>query len=125
MRIATIIIRILMGLLYIMAAVTYFFNLVEVPPVAGDVKTFNDGLAVAIYLMPLVKVLELLCGTALLLGRFSALTAVVILPITINIFLFHAFLAPAGMYLQTFLLLGNFFLLYAYRYKYRPMFCAT
>ncbi|HEX8563589.1 MAG TPA: DoxX family membrane protein [Flavobacterium sp.] len=122
MKIATIIVRILMGLLYLMAAVTYFFNLVEVPPAEGDVKLFNDGIEAAVYLMPLVKTLELLCGLALVVGRYVALTAIVIFPITLNIFLFHAFLAPEAMYMQVFLLLGNVFLFYAYQDKYRPLF---
>lgn len=122
MRIATIIVRILMGLLFLMASITYFFKLIEVPPTQGDVKVFNDGIAAAIYLMPLVKILELVCGILFVIGRYVALAAVVIFPITINIFLFHSFLAPEGMYMQVFLLVGNVFLLYVYRKKYAPMF---
>ena len=121
MRITTIIARVLMGLLFLMASVTYFFDLVEVPPSEGDVKLFNDGVAAAVYLMPLVKALEFICGVLLVIGRYVALALIVIFPITINIFLFHAFLAPEMMYMQVFLLLANIFLLYAYRNKYKPM----
>lgn len=122
MRIATIIIRILVGLIFLMASITYFLKLVEVPPMEGDVKTFNEGIAAAVYMMPLIKTLEFICGILFVIGRYVALAAVVIFPITINIFLFHSFLAPDAMYMQIFLFIGNIFLLYAYREKYRLMF---
>jgi len=47
-----------------------------------------------VYLMPLLKVTELLCGLAFISGRFVPLATVVIFPITLNILLFHTFLAP-------------------------------
>lgn len=124
MRITTIIVRVLVGLLFLMASITYFLKLVDVPPMEGDVKTFNDGLAAAVYMMPMIKAFEMICGILFVVGRYVALAAVVIFPITINIFLFHAFLAPDGMYMQVFLLLGNVYLLYAYREKYVQMFAA-
>ncbi|HEX8268397.1 MAG TPA: DoxX family protein [Flavobacterium sp.] len=121
MKIAIIIVRILMGLMFLMASVVYFFDLVEVPEMQGDVKTFNEGLAVAVYMMPLIKGIEFLCALAFLSGRFVALAAVVIFPIVINILLFHAFLTP-DLTIAIPLFLGNVFLLYACRYKYAPMF---
>ena len=45
MKIAAIIVRTLMGLLFLFASITFFFNLVPIPPMTGTVKTFNEGLA--------------------------------------------------------------------------------
>jgi uncharacterized membrane protein YphA (DoxX/SURF4 family) len=121
MKIAVIIIRILVGLMFLFSSVVVLFNLVPQPVVEGDVKLFNEGLAASGYLVPLLKVIELLCAIAFLSGRFIPLAAVVIFPITVNILLFHAFLAPEGVVLGAFMFLGNLFLAYANRKKYEPI----
>jgi putative oxidoreductase len=121
MRIAVIIVRVLMGLVFLFASITYLFKLFPIPELTGDVKRFNDGMMATVYLMPLVKIIELLCGIAFVTGRFVPLAVVLISPIIINIFSFHAFLAPEGLPLAAFLGLGNCFLAYANREKYKPL----
>jgi uncharacterized membrane protein YphA (DoxX/SURF4 family) len=121
MKIATIIVRILMGLMFLMASTVYFLDLAPQPEVQGKLKIFNDGLVAAAYMMPLVKVVELLCGVAFLVGRFVALAAVVIFPIMLNIMLINIFLAPEGMLLGIALFAANVFLLFAYRRKYSEL----
>src|SRR5688572_22038044 len=97
MKIAMIIVRTLMGLLFISASVVVLFNLVPRPELTGAVKTFNEGIDAAPYFMTLVKVTELLCGIAFVVGRFVPLATVVVAPVIVNIFLFHLFLAPEGL----------------------------
>ncbi|MBK0379899.1 DoxX family membrane protein [Mucilaginibacter segetis] len=124
MKIAVIVVRTLMGLLFLFASITYLFKLMPVPPMEGGVKTFNEGLAAAVYLMPLVKVIELIGGFLLLIGRYNTLVAVVLFPIIINIVLFHAYLSPSGLPAGLFLLLGDLFLAYYYRKNYISLFAA-
>jgi len=124
MKIAVIIVRILMGLMFLFASIVVLFKLVPQPEMQGDVKTFNEGIAAAVYFMPLLKVIELLCGIAFITGRFVALAAVVIFPIIVNILFFHAFLAPEGLPVAILLFLGDLFLAYANRQKYAPLFQA-
>ena len=121
MKIAVLIIRILMGLMFAFASIAFFFKLVDAPEQTGSVKIFNDGIAASIYLMPTVKVFELLCAIAFLSGRFVPLATVVIFPINLNILLFHAFLEPAGLPVALLLMLGNLFLAFYYRDKYKSM----
>jgi putative oxidoreductase len=118
MRIAVIIVRILMGLMFLFASVVVLFHLVKQPAPQGKTKIFMEGVAATGYLMTLIKVTELLCAIALLVGRFAPLATVVIFPITINIFLYHAFIGPEGLVMAVLLLLGNLFLAYAYRKHY-------
>lgn len=122
MRIAIIIVRVLMGLLFIFASVAFFFDLVEPPEMEGDLLAFNMGLAAAGYLFPLVKTIELLCGLAFLSGFFVPLAAVVIFPISVNILFVHLFLDPAGLPVAIFVILANLFLAYACRQHYRRLF---
>lgn len=121
MKIASIIVRILMGLMFAFASIAFFFKLVSAPEPAGSVKIFNDGIAASIYLMPTVKVFELLCAIAFLSGRFVPLATVIIFPITLNILLFHAFLEPSGLLIAMLLMIGNLFLAFYYRKNYKGL----
>src|SRR5687768_8293805 len=111
MKIAMIIVRTLMGLLFIFAAITVLFNLIQpdVTQMTDAVRTFNEGIAAAPYFIKLLKVTELLCGIAFVVGRYVALATIVIAPIIINIFLFHLFLDPANMAVPIFLVAANIF----------------
>ena len=121
MKIATVIVRVLMGLVFLFASITWFFGLIEPPPATGALKTFDAGLEAAVYVLPTVKTFELLCGTAFVVGRFVPLAVVVITPIIVNIVLVHAFLAPEGLPLAAFLVVANAFLAYQHRELYKPL----
>jgi putative oxidoreductase len=121
MKIATVVVRVAMGLLFLFASITYFFKLITPPPLSGAMKVFNDGLDAAVYLMPTVKVVELLCGLAFVSGRFVPLATVLIAPIIVNIVLVHAFLAPSGLPLAGALVAANCFLAYRFRDSYKGL----
>jgi putative oxidoreductase len=122
MKITMIVLRTLMGLLFLFASITYLFKLFPTPPLAGDMKTFNDGLMASHYLMPTAKIIELTCGLAFVTGRFSALAAVLIAPIIVNILLIAVFLEPAGVPVAAFLVIANGFVAYCHRDRYAPLF---
>ena len=124
MKIAMIIIRSLLGLLFLFASVTFLFHLTPKPELQGDIKLFNEGMEASRYLMPTVKVIELICALALLSGRYVTLVTIVIFPITVNIFLFHAFLAPEVLPVAIFVVAANLFLAYYYRKNYASLFVA-
>lgn len=113
-----------MGLMFAFASIVFFFKLINQPELTGSIKIFNDGIAASIYLMPTVKVFELLCAVAFLSGRFVPLATVVIFPIILNILLFHAFLQPSGLPVAILLMLGGLFLAYYYRDKYKAFLTA-
>ncbi len=121
MRIAVIIVRTLMGLLFLFASITFLFKLITPPPLTGAMKLFNDGLEAARYLMPTVKVIELICGLAFVTGRFVPLATILIAPIIVNIFFVHVILAPEGIPVAVFLVLANSFLAYYHREAYKPL----
>ena len=121
MKIATIIVRSLMGLLFLLASITYLFKLITPPPLTGSMKTFNDGLQASVYLMPTVKVIELICGLAFLSGRFVPLATVLIAPIIVNILGVSAFLSREGLPVAIFLVLANAFLAYQYRERFAAL----
>lgn len=121
MKIAVIIVRVLMGLLFLFGSIVFFFNLMTPPPLPEKVQKFMDGVNAAGYLMPLIKITELFCGIAFVAGRFVPLATVVIAPIIVNIFFFHAFVDSSGLPVAIFLVLANSFVAYAYWDKYKPI----
>jgi putative oxidoreductase len=124
MKIAVVIVRTLVGLMFLFSSIVVLFNLAPHPELKGGVKTFMEGIAASVYLLPLIKITELLCAIAFITGRFVALATVIIFPIIINIVFFHAFLGPSDLPTAIILFLGILFLAYANRKSYVPLFNA-
>ena len=122
MKWAVIVVRSLMGLLFLFASITFFFKLITPPPQTGAMKTFNDGLVASVYLMPTAKAIELLCGLAFLSGRFVPLATLLVAPLIVNFLGVHLFLAPEGLPVAIVLALANAFLAWHHRESFRPLF---
>lgn len=124
MKIAVVIVRSLMGLLLLSASVTYFLGLTPETELQGAMKTFNDGIAASVYLLPTAKAIEFLCGLLFLVGRFVPLATILIAPIIVNIFLINAFMLPENLPIAGFLVVANAFVAYFHRDAYAPLFRA-
>lgn len=122
MKIATIVVRVLIGLLLLFASISFFLKLVPEPVTNGDFKAFQLGLVASTYLMPLAKGIELLCGLSYVTGKYVTLANLLIIPITINILLINYFLTPEGLPLAIAMFLGNLFLIYRYWDNYKTVF---
>ena len=96
MKIAMIIVRTLVGLLFIFPTVTLLLHLITPPPMEGAMKAFNDGLTASGYFFPLLLGTEFVCGILLLIGRFVPLALVILAPIIINILMVHVSSFPDG-----------------------------
>ena len=122
MKIAVIIVRVLLAAMYLFASVSYFLNLMpKAPEMTAAQTSFMTGVMASVYLFPLIKITELFGGILLLVGRTAPLAALVIFPVTLNIFLYHAFLGPKDLPMVGVMLIFNLFLFYAYRAKYLPI----
>ena len=124
MKIATIIVRTLIGLLLLYAAAMFFLKLAPEPVTTGDFKAFQVGLVASAYLMPLAKGIELICGLAFVTGRYVTLANLLILPVTLNILLINIFLTPENLLIGVFVFAGNLFLIYRYWDNYKSLFKA-
>jgi uncharacterized membrane protein YphA (DoxX/SURF4 family) len=110
-----------MGLLFIFGSVAFFLKLGGEPQLEGNMKTYFDGLNASVYFLPLLKITELICGIALIAGRFVPLALVILAPIIINILFVHIFLERTGLPVAIFLVLANLFLAYANWDKFKPL----
>ncbi len=121
MRIATIIIRILLGLFLLFASITYFFPMGEQPAPTGDMATVFAGFMATKYLMPLAKSVELLVGLSYVSGKFVRLFNLVLLPVSLNILLLNIFPTKEALPIALVLFLGNLFLIYSHWSSYKDI----
>lgn len=113
--------RYLSGLIFFVFGLNGFFNFIPQPALPEKAVTFIMALVNSGYLMLLIKATEVLVGLAFLSGFYVRLATVVIAPITINIFLFHAFLAPEGLAAPVVLLIANVLIAYSQKDVFAPI----
>ncbi len=122
MKIATIIVRTILGLLFLYTSVGYFLHLNPEPASTGEFKAFQVGLVASTYLFPLAKSVEFLCGLSFVIGKFTTLANLVIFPVTLNILLINYFLTPENLPLAIFVFVGNIFLIFTNWENYKGLF---
>jgi putative oxidoreductase len=119
----TSIARILPGLIYLVFGLDYFLHFIPYEPHhTGRVAAFKAGLMGVGYFYPMIKSIQIVGGISLLINRYAPFFAVVLFPISINVFLYHTILVPSGWWMGVLLLIPNLFLGYAYRHYYKGMF---
>lgn len=123
MKIATLIVRLLLGAMMLFASISYFFNLGgEQPQPTGDMATLMAGFVAAKYIFPVAKVVELFAGLTFVTGKFDKLGAIVLMPISINIFLIHAVVSKSDVPMAAAILAANLFLIFANWDSYKHLF---
>lgn len=122
--ISTTVVRSLLGLIYLVFGLNFFLHFLPMPPPPaepGAAEGFMGGLFQAGYFFPMVKGLEVLLGGFLLLNFFTPLSLIILAPISVNILLFHTFLAPENMALSILMVLLHIYLLWAYKKSYQTI----
>src|SRR5690349_7452544 len=123
MKTATIVSRIILGFIYLVFGLDYFFQFIPYQPHhTGRVAAFKAGLLGVGYFYPMIKSIQSAGGISLLVNRYAPFFAVVLFPISLNVFLYHTILVPSGWYLGVILIVTNLFLGSAYRKYYSGMF---
>jgi len=118
MKIANIIARTLLGLIFVVFGLNAFFNFIPLPPPKGELAgEFMKALLVSHYFYA-VKCFEISGGLLLLSGRYTALGLTLVGPVIVNILFFHAFLDPSGLPTAIVLSILALFLLWRHRYSF-------
>lgn len=92
MKYATLAASIILGLLFIMSAVVFFFNLIPMPEIPKDTPPYHFMAAFGpTGYMNFVKVFELLGGLFLLVPKTRNLGLLCIGPVLVNILAYHGF----------------------------------
>ena len=115
MKIAALIARYLLALIFIVFGLNGFLHFIPQPPLpAGPALNFFTVMTVTHY-MDFVFALQLLAGVLFLLNRFVPLALTLVAPVIVNILLFHALMAPAGI--APGVVVAVLWVILAYRYR--------
>lgn len=122
MKYLIVIVRLLLGLVFVVFGSNAFFHFIHMPPMEGPAAAFMGALAESGYLY-VIAGLQVAGGLLLILGaRFVALGLMLLGPVIVNILLFHIFLDPKGLPLAIVITLFSLFLLWVYRYKFPALY---
>lgn len=116
--------RVLLGLVFFVCGLDGFLHFFPQPtePPSEGAMAFAIGLMKSGYMFPLIKGTEVTAGALLLGNRLVPLALVLLAPIVVNIFAFHAFLAPSGLVLAGAIVVLELHLAWVHRSAYRPLF---
>lgn len=91
----------------------------ELPPHVVKIKALIGGMKQTGYFWPMLGVAEILCGVFLISQALALLGAVMLVPLTLNIFLFHLYLEPheTGELIMTAVYFAANILLLGYDYQ--------
>jgi uncharacterized membrane protein YphA (DoxX/SURF4 family) len=116
-----IVARILLGLIFFVFGLNGFFHFLPAsffPPMPEPAGAFMGALSTTGYMIPLIKIFEIICGIIFLTGFYVPLGLIMIAPGIYNILLFHFFLAPGGLPLAITIVFLHAFLVYAYWHSF-------
>ena len=96
MKIASVVARLLLGLILLVFGLNGFLHFIPMPPPTGLAGQFFTALFVSHYWVVIFG-LQVIGGVLLLINKYVPLALVLIGPVIVNILCFHAFMAPAGL----------------------------
>ena len=115
MKIATIIARSLLGLIFVVFGSNMFLHFIPMPPPPeGPAREFMTALFMSHYVY-VVGALQVVGGLILLSGRRVPLGLALLGPVIVNILCFHILMAPAGLPMALVVSFLALFLLWRYR----------
>jgi putative oxidoreductase len=124
MKIAVIIVRSLVGLLFAVFGSNAFLNFIPSPPLPPGPAGQFIGSLIASHYVVVVGAAQVVGGLLLLINRFVPVGLAILGPVLVNILSYHLFMAHQGLGMAFVVALLWLFLFYAYRENFATMFAA-
>jgi hypothetical protein len=121
MKIAVIIARVLMGLIFVFFGMNGFLQFVKAPMPTGLAGEFLTVLFQSHYVL-FICVVQIVGGLLLLVNRYVPLALTLLRPMVVNIILYHLLLNPTAAQLAVVVTICWFFLFYRYRQNFSGLF---
>ncbi|MGO9586569.1 MAG: DoxX family membrane protein [Limisphaerales bacterium] len=121
MKIATIIARVLLGLVFVVFGSNIFLHFIPMPPQTPSLATdFSKALMESHY-MYVVGFCQVAGGLILLIGRFIPLGLTLLGPVIVNILCFHIFMNHEGWQVASVVAALALFLLWRHRTNFAEL----
>lgn len=118
----TQIVRILLGIILIVFGVNKMYSFIPLPQPPQAAADFMNSMADTGYILTVVAILEILIGLMLIFRIWVPFALLLLVPISVNILLFHLFLDIPAIGTALLVVILNAILLYKHRVKYKPLF---
>lgn len=115
-----LIVRILLGVVFVFFGLNNILQFMPMPMPAGDAGVFLVILVTHKY-MTFVALLQIVAGLLLLVGKYVPLALAMLAPIVVNILLFHFTIAHEGALPGLVTAVLELFLIWAYRRSFRGL----
>ncbi|MEA1785914.1 DoxX family membrane protein [Arenibacter sp. GZD96] len=115
-----LVLRIVFGLFLLIFGANKFLQFMPMGEMSESAGAYFGALMSA-KVLPLVAIIEILAGLALLLNKYAPLMLLILASVSVNAVLFHATLAPEGIAPAALLLILNIVLLYHYKDRYKDI----
>jgi len=117
------VISLLFGLMFINSGLNKIFQYMPMPKdMPENMMKVVEAFAAIVWLMPLIAVVEIIGGVLVIIPKYRALGAIMILPIMVGILLTHIFNAPSGLPIALILLAVLTWIMIENRAKYASLF---
>ena len=114
MKIATIIARVLLGLVFVVFGSNAFLHFITAPPMSGPAGAFIGAMMDTGY-VKVVGFCQVAGGLILLIGRYIPLGLTLLGPVIVNILCFHIFMNHEGWQLASVVAALALFLLWRHQ----------
>lgn len=115
-------VRTILGGIFLLSGTNNYLSFLPEASYSDEGLAFISALKESGYLFDLIKSMEILGGTMLILNLFVPFVLILLAPIIVNIFLFELFLSSSYMIIPTILLMCEAYLFYEYRNLFNWLF---
>lgn len=117
----TQIVRILLGIILIAFGINKIYAFIPLPQPSPQAANFMESLADTGYILTVVAIFEIIIGLLLLLRLWVPFVLLLLVPLSLNILLFHIFMDIPAIGTAILVVILNGILLYKHRLKYKPL----
>lgn len=114
------ILRIIFGIFLIFFGANKFFHFMDMGEMSEAAMNYYSAL-MSTKTFNVVAIVEIIAGISLLVNKFGPLMMIILMIISINAVLFHAFLEPGSIWGALILLGLNVIMLFAYKDRYKDI----
>jgi len=97
MKIAALIARFLLGIIFVVFGANGFLHFIPMPPMPPSTATTFVTILMSTHYALIVSGIQLVGGALLLVNKFVPLGLTLLGPVIVNIFLYHALMEPKGL----------------------------
>lgn len=116
------VVSLLFGLMFINSGLNKFFQYMPMPKeMPAEILKVMEAFTTIAWLMPLIAVIEIIAGVLVIIPKYRALGAIMMLPIMVGILLQHIVYAPSTLAIPLVLFVILIWMLVDNREKYRSI----